>query len=111
MTEGNRLDGSPKLNEPALGIQPVAVVERSPTGIALVGQTIVKGATVVVAVAAAVAAVMVVLPPTPLTAQITAICIAIATAGAALGIASPGARAGGSAGAAPVTDLKRPPGV
>ena len=48
----NRLAGSPALGEPALGLAPVAVVERSPTGLALLPQVAVKIATVVVGLAA-----------------------------------------------------------
>lgn len=103
----NRLAGSPALGEPALGLAPVAVVERSPTGLALLPQMLVKIAAVVVGLAAVGLTVVTVLPPTPLTAQIQAICLAVVGVGATLGIASPGARSG--VGTQPVTLAAPPP--
>jgi len=89
-TNPNRLEGSPALGEPALGVQPVAVVERSPTGLALVPQYVTRIALVLVAVAGVVVTLPsmgVALPPVVLT-----IAGAVLAIGTALGIASPGVR-------------------
>ncbi len=86
----NRLAGSPALGEPALGLQPVAVVERSPTGAALIPQVLLKFATVLVLVAGVVLSLPTMgigLPPIVLT--ISGLIVALGTS---LGIASQGVR-------------------
>lgn len=92
MTEQNpnRLAGSPALGEPALGLSPIAVVERSPTGIALLPQIALKIATVLVVIAGVVVTLPsagIALPPVVL-----AIAGAVLALGTALGIASQGVR-------------------
>lgn len=105
----NRLAGSPALGEPALGLQPVSVVERSPTGLALVPQVLLKIATVIVGLASVGVVVFTVLMPAagatvaplPWVLSGLAICSSIVAIGTTLGIMSPGVRAG--AGTQPVT--------
>lgn len=97
----NRLAGSPALGEPALGLAPVAVVERSPTGLALLPQVIVKIAAVLVALATVGLAVFGMMLPAPWAVTGVAVCTAIVGLGATLGIVSPGARA--APGTQPVT--------
>lgn len=103
-TNPNRLAGSPALGEPALGTQPVAVVERSPTGLALLPQYLLKIATVLVVVAGVIVTLPsagIALPPVVL-----AVSGAVVALGAALGIASQGVRK--DVGTQPVT-LAAPP--
>ncbi len=88
----NRLAGSPALGEPALGLQPVAVVERSPTGLALLPQMVVKVAVVVVGLAAIGIPIFSAMLPAPWAVSGLAICSSIVGLGTVLGIASPGAR-------------------
>ena len=96
-------------SEPKLGLAPVAVVERSPTGLALLPQVAVKIATVVVGLAAIGVVVFTSLMPAagatiaPLPWVVTglAICSSIVGLGTVLGIMSPGARA--APGTQPVT--------
>lgn len=108
----NRLPGSPPLGEPVLGIKPVAVVERSPTGIALLPQVVVKVATIVCGLAAVGVAVFTTLLPAPWAVTGLAICSSIVGLGTVLGIASPGVRSGAGAQAAPVQHVpaEAPPG-
>ncbi len=103
MSEQNphRLAGSPALGEPALGLSPVAVVERSPTGLALLPQMVVRVATVIVGLAAVGAGVFPLFLPAPWAATGGAVCLAIVGLGATLGLASPGVRS--SPGTQPVT--------
>lgn len=77
-------------SEPKLGLMPVPVVERSPTGIALLPQYAVKIATVLVLVAGVIVTLPtagVALPP-----LVLSIAGAVVAIGAALGIASQGVR-------------------
>ncbi len=97
----NRLAGSPVLGEPALGLSPVAVVERSPTGLALLPQVAVRIATVVVGLAAVGVTVFTVLLPAPWAATGLAVCSSIVALGTAVGLASPGVRS--APGTQPVT--------
>jgi len=86
----HRLAGSPAMGEPALGSQPVAVVERSPTGLALLPQIALKIATVLVVIAGVIVTLPsagIALPPVVL-----AIAGAVLALGTALGIASQGVR-------------------
>lgn len=101
----NRLAGSPALGEPALGTQSVAVVERSPTGLALIPQLALKVATVLVIIAG----VVVTLPSAgfALPPVVMAIAGAVLALGTALGIASQGVRA--APGTQPVTLAAPPP--
>lgn len=103
MTEPNpnRLQGSPALGEPALGLSPVAVVERSPTGLALVGPVLVKIGTVLAALSAVGTVVFAALLPAPFAVTGLAVCASVTAALTALGIASPGVRT--QAGTQPVT--------
>ena len=52
LSNPHRLEGLPTLGSPAIGLAPVAVVERSPTGLAVLPQVAVKIATVLVGLAA-----------------------------------------------------------
>ena len=92
-------------SEPKLGLAPVAIVERSPTGLALLPQVAVKVAAVIVALATVGLAVFGMLLPAPWAATGLAICTAIVGLGATLGIVSPGARS--APGAAPVVESPR----
>ena len=100
-TNPHRLDGSPVLGQPALGGGPIAVVERSPTGIALLPQIVVKVATVIVGLAAIGAGIFPLFLPAPWAATGGAVCLAIVGLGATLGLASPGVRS--QPGTQPVT--------
>lgn len=105
----NRLDGSPVLGQPAMGLGPVAVVERSPTGLALLPQAALKVAAVVVAIASVGVVVFTALMPAagaavaPLPWVVTGlgICSAIVALGTTLGIVSQGVRV--APGTQPVT--------
>ncbi len=105
----NRLAGSPAMGEPALGLQPVAVVERSPTGLALIPQVLLKVATVVVALAgvgvivftALMPAAGATVAPLPWVTTGLAICSGIVAIGTTLGIVSQGVRV--DVGTKPVT--------
>ncbi len=86
----DELSRSPFPSEPKLGLAPVAVVTRSPTGLALLPQIAVKVATVLVLLAGVVVTLPsagVALPPIVLT-----IAGAVLALGTALGIASQGVR-------------------
>ncbi len=89
----NRLPGSPPLGEPVLGATPVAVVERSPTGLALVPQVVLKVLTVVVGIAAIGVTVFTTMLPAPWAVTGLAICSPIVAIGTVFGIASQGIRA------------------
>ncbi len=102
----HRLAGSPALGEPALGTANISVVERSPTGIALLGQNVVRVATVIVGLAAVGLGIFPMFLPQPWAVTGAAICAAIVGLGATMGIASPGVRAG--QGTQPVTVAQRP---
>lgn len=99
----NRLQGSPALGEPALGLSPVSVVERSPTGLALVGPILVKVGTVLAALSAVGTVVFSALLPAPWAVTGLAVCSSVTAALVALGIASPGVRS--QPGTQPVTVL------
>lgn len=86
--------------EPKMGIQPVPVVERSPTGIAMVGQTLVRIATGAKALALTVAGIVVLLPPMPWTVQVLTVCAGVYGVSELITGAGPGIRK--EAGAAPV---------
>jgi hypothetical protein len=88
-------------SEPKLGLDPVQVVERSPTGLALLPQMAVKVAVVVVGLAAVGIPIFTAMLPAPWAATGLAICSSIVGLGTVLGIVSPGARA--SPGTQPVT--------
>ncbi len=87
-----------------MGLTPVAVVERSPTGLAVLPQVLVKILTVVVGLAALGVGVFSMFLPAPWAVTALAVCSAIVGLGAAFGIASPGIR--NQAGAAPVVPAK-----
>lgn len=97
----NRLAGSPVLGEPALGLAPVAVVERSPTGLALIGPVLVKVGIVLAALSSVGTVVFTLMLPAPWAVTGLAVCSSVTAALVALGIASPGARSG--VGTQPVT--------
>ena len=88
----HRLAGSPVLGEPALGLSPVAVVERSPTGLALIGPALVKIGTVLAALAAVGSVVFAAMLPAPWAVTGLAVCASVTAAMTALGVASPGVR-------------------
>lgn len=96
----DELSRPPFPSEPKMGLQPVPVVERSPTGIALVGQTFVRVATGAKALALLVGGVLVVLPPLPWTMTALAICAGVYGVAELITGAGPGIRK--EAGAAPV---------
>ena len=98
-------DPTRKIGEPQLGLNTVAVVERSPTGIALLGQNVVRIATVVVGLAAVGLGIFPLFLPQPWAVTGAAVCAAIVGLGATLGIASPGVRS--QPGAAPVVEAIR----
>ena len=97
----NRIAGSPAFGEPALGLSPVSVVERSPTGLAMLPQVLIKVATVLVALAVVGLTVFALFLPAPWAATAVAICTGVIGVGSVLGIASPGLRT--QAGTQPVT--------
>lgn len=101
----DELSRPPFPSEPKMGLTPVAVVERSPTGIALLPQYATRIALVLVAVAG----VVVTLPSAgvPLPPAVIAIASAVLAIGTALGIASPGVRK--AQGPAEVKDPTRGP--
>ena len=88
-----------------MGLAPVQVVERSPTGLALLPQVAVKIATVLVGLAAIGIPVFTTMLPAPWAATGLAICSSIIGIGTVLGIASPGVRK--EAGAQPVVEQPR----
>lgn len=103
----NRLPGSPELGQPVLGIQPVAVVARSPTGLALIPQVVIKVGTVLVGLAAIGVPIFTTMLPAPWAATGLAICSSIVGIGTVLGIVSPGVRS--DAGPQPVVASSPPP--
>lgn len=90
---------------PKLGEAPVAVVVRSPTGIAMIGPVLVKVGTVLAALAAVGSVVFAALLPAPFAVTGLAVCASITAAMTALGVASPGVRS--QPGAAPVVEAPR----
>ncbi len=97
----HRLDGSPAFGQAAIGTQTISVVERSPTGLALVGPILVKVGTVLAALSAVGTAVFASMLPAPFAMTGLAVCASVTAALTALGIASPGVRT--QAGTQPVT--------
>lgn len=93
-TNPNRLEGLPSLGQPALGVQPVAVVERSPTGLAVLPQVAVKVMTVLVGLAAIGIPIFTTMLPAPWAVTGLAICSSVVGIGTVFGIASPGVRTG-----------------
>ena len=89
-------------SEPKLGLTPVAVVERSPTGLAVLPQVAVKVATVLVGLAAIGVPIFSTMLPAPWAVTALAVCSSIIGIGTVLGIASPGVRK--EAGAQPVVE-------
>ncbi len=77
---------------PKLGLAPVDVVERSPTGLALLPQILVRIGTVVTAIAAIGIPIFSAMLPAPWAVTGVAVCTSICGLGAALGFASPGIR-------------------
>ncbi len=102
----NRLAGSPALGEPALGTANISVVERSPTGLAMVGPVLVKIGTVLAALSAVGTVVFSALLPAPFAVTGLMVCSSVTAALVALGIASPGVRS--NPGTQPVTVAQRP---
>lgn len=100
-------DPSRKIGEPMLGLTPVAVVERSPTGLALIGPILTRAGLVIAALAAVGQVAFGAMLPAPWAVTGLAICSAVTAACVALGIASPGIRAPGTNGAAPVVESPR----
>lgn len=88
----DELSRPPFPSEPKLGLAPVAVVERSPTGLAVVPQVVVKVVTVLVGLAAIGIPVFTTMLPAPWAATGLAICSSIVAIGTVFGIASPGVR-------------------
>lgn len=105
LSNPHRLEGLPTLGSPAIGLAPVAIVERSPTGLAVLPQVAVKIATVLVGLAAIGIPVFTTMLPAPWAATGLAICSSIIGIGTVLGIASPGVRK--EAGAQPVVEQPR----
>lgn len=93
-------DPTRPIGTPMLGVTPVAVVERSPTGLALIGPVLVKVGTVLAALAAVGTVVFSAMLPAPWAVTGLMVCSSITAALVALGIASPGVRT--QAGPAPV---------
>jgi hypothetical protein len=87
-------------SEPKLGLNPVPVIERSPTGIAMIPQVLLKVAAIIVALAGVGVVVFTALMPAagatvaPLPWVVTglAICSGIVAVGTTLGIVSQGVR-------------------
>jgi len=102
----NRLAGSPALGEPALGLSPVAVVERSPTGVALLGQTLVRIASIVGGLAVLAGGVFALFLPQPWAVTGVAICGSVALIATKIEAMGPGLRR--EVGTQPVT-LAQPP--
>lgn len=101
MSEPTRLAGSPAMGEPALGLSPVSVVERSPTGLALIPQLLVKIGVVMGALGTVGTAIFTALLPAPWAATGLGISAALATLGATVASMGPGLRK--DAGTQPVT--------
>lgn len=106
-TNPNRLEGLPSLGQPALGVQPVAVVERSPTGLAILPPMMIKVATIIVGLAAVGIPVCTAMLPAPWAATGLGICSSIVGLGTVIGIASPGVRTQAGAQAVTTTDAPR----
>ena len=100
-----RLSGSPALGSPALGLETVPVVERSPTGFSAIPQILVRAGAVLAALSAVGSVVFAALLPAPFAVTGLAVCASITAALTALGIASPGVRS--QPGAAPVVEAIR----
>ena len=101
-TNPHRLEGLPSLGSPAYGIQPVAVVERSPTGVALLGQNLIRIASVVGGLAVLVGGIFALFLPQPWAATGAAICASVALVATKIEAMGPGIRT--QAGAQPVVE-------
>lgn len=88
----DELSRPPFPSEPKLGLSPVAVVERSPTGLAVLPQVAVKVVTVLVGLAAIGIPIFTTMLPAPWAATGLTICSSIVGIGTVFGIASPGVR-------------------
>ena len=97
----DELSRPPFPSEPKMGIQPVSMVERSPTGLAVLPQVVVKVVTVLVGLAAIGIPIFTTMLPAPWAATGLMVCSSIVGIGTVFGIASPGVRK--EAGAQPVT--------
>lgn len=73
----DELSRPPFPSEPKMGVTPVPVVERSPTGLAVVGQTLVKVATGAKALALLVGGIVAMVPPMPWTTQVFVVCAGV----------------------------------
>lgn len=98
----DELSRPPFPSEPMLGLAPVAVVERSPTGLAVVPQVLVKVMTVLVGLAAIGIPVFTTMLPAPWAVTALTVCSSVVGIGTVFGIASPGVRSQPGAVTAPV---------
>ncbi len=78
--------------EPKLGLAPVEVIARSPTGIAMIGQTLTRLAVGVQALAAAVGGVFALFLPAPWAVTGAAVCAGVYAVCGVITGASPGVR-------------------
>ncbi len=104
-TNPHRLEGLPPLGQPALGAQPVSVVERSPTGIALLGQNVTRIAATIGALAFLAGTVLAMFLPQPWAVTGASVCGAIVLLTTQITGISPGIRT--QTGAAPVVEKPR----